>query len=58
MNKNELQIHINNKLSDIASVLPSFVDQAPASFECGHATGYKQALLDIDRKLLDDSEYI
>jgi hypothetical protein len=48
---------INNKFEMIAKLLPDAVDKNPAGFECGWATGYKQALLDIDRLLEDKEEY-
>jgi len=48
MNKNELQLHINKELAHIACILPVLVKEGPSTFKCGHVTGYKQALLDID----------
>lgn len=41
--------YLNDKLEEIATKLPMLV-QNPASFACGHAMGYKQALLDIDKR--------
>lgn len=46
-----LQDFINNKISEIAKTFPELVHERPASFECGHKMGYKQALLDIDNLL-------
>lgn len=37
------------KYAEIAEKLPTLVEEAPDSFACGHAMGYKQALLDIER---------
>lgn len=38
---------IDNKLSDLATRLPSLVHSEPASFACGYNAGYKNALLDL-----------
>lgn len=47
--------HLNNwideKLRDISRQLPSLIHTEPASFACGYNEGYKQALLDFERKL-------
>ena len=42
---------INTKLGDIANKLPTLVHQDAASFACGYNTGYKTALLDLEKKL-------
>lgn len=46
-----LQNWIDTKLADIAMTLPSQVLENPSSFKCGFNMGYKQAMLDLDRKL-------
>lgn len=46
---------IDGKLAEIANKLPSLVHQDAASFACGYNTGYKQALLDLER-LMNDQE--
>ncbi len=46
-----LNNYINDKFAEIATILPTLVANNPASFKCGHAMGYKQALLDLDRFL-------
>ncbi len=40
---------IEQKLKEIASKLPSLVHQDPASFACGYNSGYKAALLDMQK---------
>lgn len=52
----KIQEWIGNKFSDIATRLPSLVHEDPASFACGYNMGYKQALLDFERELEDESE--
>ena len=47
----EVQQFINQKLAEVAERLPSLVHTEPASFSCGFNTGYKQALLDLDKRL-------
>jgi hypothetical protein len=42
---------IDVKLAEIANKLPSLVHQDAASFACGYNSGYKNALLDLERKL-------
>lgn len=49
-----LQEWIDNKFAVIAEKLPILVHTEPASFSCGFNTGYKQAMLDLDRFLEDD----
>ena len=46
-----LQDWLNDNLSEIAKKLPTLVHTEPASFSCGFNTGYKQAMLDLDRLL-------
>lgn len=46
-----IQEWIDHKLALIANKLPDLIDENPASFKCGHAMGYKQALLDLDKFL-------
>ena len=48
-----LQEWIDAKFADIAMKLPTLVHCEPASFSCGFNTGYKQAMLDLDRFLED-----
>ncbi len=50
-----LQDWIDNKFADIADKLPQLVHTEPASFACGYNTGYKQALLELDRFLQDEA---
>lgn len=50
-----LQGFINMQLTMIARSLPETVKQ-PASFACGWDTGYKKALLDIQRFLENNKE--
>lgn len=49
-----IQDWIDNKLTIIANKLPDLVYTQPASFACGHAMGYKQALLDLERVLKEE----
>ncbi len=42
---------ISNELASIAEKLPTLAHSDPASFACGYNTGYKQALLALDRML-------
>jgi len=51
-----LQKWLNDKLKDIAGKLPSLVHTDPASFACGYNTGYKQAMLDLERAIEDGAE--
>lgn len=51
-----LQEWIDYKIAEIAIKLPTLVHTEPASFSCGYNTGYKQAMLDLDRFLEDDHE--
>jgi hypothetical protein len=44
---------IDGKLAEIANKLPSLVHQDAASFACGYNTGYKNALLDLERIMND-----
>lgn len=46
---NDLEQWIDLKLVDIAKKLPGLVHSDPASFACGYNTGYKQALLELER---------
>ena len=48
-----LQGWIDDKIAEIAIKLPTLVHTKPASFSCGFNTGYKQAMLDLDRFLED-----
>jgi hypothetical protein len=50
-----LQDWIDEKIADIAKKLPTLVHTDAASFSCGFNTGYKQALLDLDRFLEDEA---
>ena len=45
---------IDNGFAKVAEKLPNLVHTEPASFACGFNTGYKQAMLDLDRFLEDD----
>ena len=47
----ELKRFIDSKISEISKRLPDSVHDNPASFACGYNTGYKQALLDIEKAL-------
>lgn len=47
----DIQEWLDNKFADIATKLPSLVHEDPASFACGYNMGYKQALLDLEKKL-------
>lgn len=40
---------IDDKLKGVADKLPTLVHTEPASYSCGFNTGYKQALLDLER---------
>ena len=40
---------IDSNIAEIANKLPSLVHDHPASFACGFNTGYKQAMLDLER---------
>lgn len=52
MNKiNNIQEYIDHKLAIIANQLPDSVHENPASFACGFNTGYKSAMLDLERFL-------
>lgn len=44
---------IDGKIADIANKLPTLVHTEPASFSCGYNTGYKTALLDLERFMND-----
>ena len=48
-----VQDWIDERLKDIADKFPKLVDQDASVFKCGHATGYKQALMDLDSFLED-----
>lgn len=50
-----LQEFIDEHLAAIAITLPIVVKQ-PASFACGYESGYKQALLDIEREFCEEPE--
>jgi hypothetical protein len=50
-----LQDWIDAKFAGIAEKLPQLVHTEPASFACGYNTGYKQALLELDRFLQDEA---
>lgn len=43
-----LQEWINDKFAGLAEILPERVKEDPASFLCGHAMGYKRAMLDLN----------
>lgn len=45
---------INQGLARVANILTRLVLTQPSSFACGHATGYKQAILDLDNYLEDN----
>lgn len=49
----DLQQYIDEKLIVIANSLPKTVVN-PDSFACGYDTGYKQAMLDLERFLHKD----
>lgn len=42
---------VKAKLKEVAERLPQAAHDDPASFACGYNTGYKQALLDLERWL-------
>jgi len=44
---------IDGKIADIANKLPTLVYKNPGSFSCGYNTGYKTALLDLERFMND-----
>jgi hypothetical protein len=46
-----VQDWIVEKLGEISTKLPTLVHAEPASFSCGYNTGYKHALLDLERTL-------
>ena len=50
-----LQQYIDEKLSTIAISLPITVKN-PDGFRCGFDTGYKQAMLDLERFLYKDED--
>lgn len=50
-----LQEYIDAKLSKIAESLPITVNN-PDGFGCGYDTGYKQAMLDLERFLYKDGD--
>ncbi len=50
-----LQDWINEGFKKVAEKLPNLVHTEPASFACGFNTGYKQALLELDRFLQDEA---
>ncbi len=49
-----IQDFIDAKLAIIANSLPQKIYENPKSFTCGHDMGYKQALLDIERFMVDE----
>ena len=51
---NLIQEYIDAKIAIIANSLPRKVHDNPKSFTCGHDVGYKQALLDIERFMVDN----
>lgn len=53
---NEINTWLNEKLASIAKRLPKLVQHEPSSFACGHAMGYKQALLDLDNLLQESCD--
>jgi len=54
IDEKQLQAHLNAKLAEIAKKIPHYINES-RSFKCGHAMGYKQALLDIDRLLFSNN---
>lgn len=46
---------IDKKFEMIAEKLPTLVHTEPASFACGYNTGYKQAIIDLDRFLEEEA---
>ena len=50
-----LQEWIDNGFAKVAEKLPNLVHTEPASFACGFNTGYKQALLELDRFLTEEA---
>lgn len=55
MQRMTLQHWIDKGFEKIAAKLPTLVHTEPASFACGYNTGYKQALLDLDRFLKEQA---
>lgn len=51
-----IQDWINKKLKDVAEKLPILVYTEAASFSCGYNTGYKQAILDLERIIEEGTE--
>jgi len=49
----KLQDWIDAKYLEISKQLPVLVNTEPTSFRCGHVSGYKACLLEIDRFLED-----
>ena len=54
--KKQINTWLNEKLASIAKRLPKLVQHEPSSFACGHAMGYKQALLDLDNLLQESCD--
>lgn len=50
-----IQEWMNIKYEEIAQKLPTLVHTDAASFSCGYNTGYKQAMLDLDRFLEEEA---
>ena len=51
-----LQEWVDDKYREISRKLPLLSNTQPDSFICGHTTGYKACLLELD-KFLEESEY-
>jgi hypothetical protein len=51
-----LQKWLNDKLKEISCKLPMLVLTNPTSFSCGFNTGYKQAMLDLERVIEEGAE--
>jgi hypothetical protein len=49
---------IDTKLAEIGTKLPTLVHTEPASFSCGYNVGYKQAILDFEKIIEDDSKWM
>jgi hypothetical protein len=47
---------IDSKLAEIANKLPEQIHKDPASFACGYNSGYKGAILDLERFLRRSDE--
>ena len=48
-----LQEYIDQELAEVANSLPETVKE-PSSFQCGFDTGYKRALLNIEKLFCEE----